>query len=244
MRIPRIYIDAPLQSGVDVQLPGQAGEHLNRVLRLAVGAPLQLFNGDGCEYPASLKSISKREVWARVDGEGIAQERESPLQLTLAQGIARGDKMDFILQKATELGVQRIVPLLTERTEVKLVGERSERRMAHWRAVISSACEQSGRTRLPELSAPMTLVGWAAALDDGSGMRLSLDPRATNTPRSLATLSAATLVIGPEGGLSAKDLAVVELAGFRGMRLGPRILRTETAGLAAIAALQAVHGDF
>lgn len=244
MRIPRIYIDAPLQTGVELQLPAQAGEHLARVLRLTVGAPLLLFNGDGCEYPAILQRIGKREVWARVDGEGVAQQRESALQLTLAQGIARGDKMDFILQKATELGVQRIVPLLTERTEVKLNAERSERRMAHWRAVISSACEQSGRTRLPELSEPMTLTSWAAALDDSSGVRLSLDPRASATPRSLATLGAATLVIGPEGGLSAKDLMVVEVAGFRGMRLGPRILRTETAGLAAIAALQAVHGDF
>ena len=232
----------PLHPGHDVELPAQAGEHIARVLRLEPGHPLRLFNGDGHEYLAELASVTKRCVTARVLS-GAPVDRESPLRITLGQGIARGDKMDWILQKATELGVARIVPLITERTEVKLGAERAERRLAHWQAVIASACEQCGRNRLPELRDPVRLAEWAAATTLGVGLRLALDPNGKVATRELSISADVTLAVGPEGGLSEKDLATLEQAQFRGLRLGPRILRTETAGLAALAALQTVHGD-
>jgi 16S rRNA (uracil1498-N3)-methyltransferase len=151
--------------------------------------------------------------------------------------------MDLILQKATELGVRRIVPLITERTEVKLDAERSGRRLAHWQAVIAGACEQSGRSMLPSLEAPVRLAHWAATLGDSPGLRLALDPQGRMAPRDLPDFSVATLVVGPEGGLSDHDLNLLDQADFQGLKLGPRILRTETAGLAALTALQAIHGD-
>ncbi len=215
-----------------------------RVLRLERGQPLVLFNGDGREYHAELIQLAKQAVVARVTAEGKAVDRESPLDLTLAQGIARGEKMDMILQKATELGVRHIVPLITARTEVKLDAERSGRRMAHWRAIIAGACEQSGRAHLPSLAEPLRLPEWAAQLDESVGLRLALDPDGRFSPRDLPSLSAAVLVVGPEGGLSDQDMSQLGQSGFQGLRLGPRILRTETAGLAAIAAMQVMHGDF
>ncbi len=244
MRIPRIHVTQPLQAGIEIELPLQAGEHLARVLRLERGHPLRLFNGDGQEYVGELASLAKRSVIARVLEATDAPDRESPLRITLGQGIARGEKMDWILQKATELGVARIVPLVTLRTEVKLDAERAERRMAHWQAVIASACEQCGRNTLPQLAEPQKLGDWAAALDEAAGVRLALDPQGDQRPRDMQVGATATLVVGPEGGLSDQDLATLRQAGFLGLRLGPRILRTETAGLAALAALQAIHGDY
>ena len=243
MRIPRICVPGPLGIGVEILLPSQAGEHLVRVLRLERGHPIILFNGDGNEFRAEISQLEKRAVSARVLGHGEAVERESPLQLTLAQGVARGEKMDLILQKATELGISRIVPLITQRTEVKLDAERTARRLSHWQAVIAGACEQSGRVRLPVLESPLRMGAWAATLDDSSGLRLALDPQGDVSVRSLPAFTTATLVVGPEGGLAEQDLKILEQANFRGLRLGPRILRTETAGLAAITALQAIHGD-
>ncbi|HEX6834238.1 MAG TPA: 16S rRNA (uracil(1498)-N(3))-methyltransferase, partial [Rudaea sp.] len=175
MRIPRIYTDQALRAGIEILLPEQAGEHVARVLRLERGHPLIVFNGDGREYEAQLSSLAKRAVTAAILGVR-AIDRESPLELTLAQGIARGEKMDWILQKATELGVARVVPLITERTEVKLDEERAERRMLHWQSVIAGACEQSGRTRLPELQPPQKLDRWLSALPPGGPLRLSLVP--------------------------------------------------------------------
>jgi 16S rRNA (uracil1498-N3)-methyltransferase len=243
MRIPRIYVPQALHPGHEIELPAQAGEHIARVLRLDRGHPLRLFNGAGGEYASEIASLAKRSVTARVL-EGVpADDRESPLRITLGQGVARGEKMDWVLQKATELGVARIVPLVTDRTEVKLDAERAERRMAHWEAVIASACEQCGRNRLPELAQPMKLADWAAQLGDEAGLRLALDPNGDVGVRALSPGTLATLAVGPEGGLSAHDLATLGQAGFRSLRLGPRILRTETAGLAALAALQAIHGD-
>jgi len=243
MRIPRIFVPQPLQPGRDVDLPVQAGEHLARVLRLDRGHPLRLFNGDGREYAAEIATLAKRAVSARVLERLPASDRESPLRITLAQGIARGEKMDWILQKATELGVARIVPLVTDRTEVKLDAERAQKRLAHWQAVVASACEQCGRNRLPSIDEPAKLHDWAAGLGDDAGLRLALDPQGDARARDLVVDTRATLAVGPEGGLSDHDLATLAQAGFRGLRLGPRILRTETAGLAAIAALQAIHGD-
>ena len=244
MRTIRIHVESPLAIGTEVALPAQAGEHVVRVLRLSVGDPLVLFNGDGHDCNATITAIGKREVTVRVlDRQAV--DRESPLRLTLAQGVARGEKMDLIVQKATELGVARIVPLLTERSEVKLDAARADKRLAHWRAVAASACEQSGRARLPEILAAQALPVWLASLDGDAAMRLALLPEATASARALRPDgSGALLVVGPEGGLGERDVAALTAAGFHGLRLGPRILRTETAGLAALAALQALHGDF
>ena len=175
MRIPRVHIAQTLNVGHEVLLPEQAGEHLARVLRLERGHPLILFNGDGREYDAKLTSLAKRAVSADVLASRFV-DRESRLPLTLAQGIARGEKMDWILQKATELGVARIVPLVTERTEVKLDEDRAARRMLHWTSVIAGACEQSGRTRLPLLDPPLRIERWLESLIDRSDLRLALTP--------------------------------------------------------------------
>lgn len=243
MRIPRIFVPQPLHPGREVELPTQAGEHVARVLRLDRGHPLRLFDGSGGEYAGEIASLAKRAVTARVLEPSPSVDRESPLRITLGQGIARGEKMDWILQKATELGVARIVPLVTDRTEVKLDAERTERRLAHWQAVLGSACEQCGRNRLPLLDEPMRLADWAAQPAADGELRLALDPLGATGLRDVPAASRMTLVIGPEGGLSEHDLDTLAQAGFAGLRLGPRILRTETAGLAALAALQALRGD-
>jgi 16S rRNA (uracil1498-N3)-methyltransferase len=243
MRIPRIYTAQPLSIGTEILLPEQAGEHAVRVLRLERGHPLILINGDGREYDAELASLAKRAVTAVIK-QARAVDREAPLSITLAQSIARGEKMDWILQKATELGVSQVVPLITERTEVKLDEERAERRMAHWDSVIESACEQCGRTTLPALARPQRIDRWLSALDF-SGLRLAMIPGGEMTVRDLPAMEAGVIVVvGPEGGLSEQDVVMLRQADFFGLKLGPRILRTETAGVAAVAALQAVWGDF
>ncbi|WP_266160576.1 16S rRNA (uracil(1498)-N(3))-methyltransferase [Dyella silvatica] len=243
MRTIRIHIDQPLHVGAELPLSTQASEHVARVLRLSAGDAITLFNGDGSDYPASIQSVGKREVVVQVHA-AQALDNESPLSLTLAQGVARGEKMDLIVQKATELGVTRIVPLLTERSEVKLDPARAEKRLAHWRAVAASACEQSGRARLPEITPAQPLEAWLRALSDDGALRLALLPEGTLQARALHFQNAGgMLVVGPEGGLGDRDVAALTNHGFQGLRLGPRSLRTETAGLAALAALQALHGD-
>jgi len=243
MRVVRHFVDLPLAEGMALDLPEAAVAHLVRVLRLGAGDRVRLFNGDGHDYEAELESTGKREARARVLSRVLVAS-ESPLAITLAQGIARGEKMDLILQKATELGVTRIAPVVTERTEVRLDAERADKRAAHWRGVLASACEQSGRARLPELLPPQSLGNFLAK--EGSARRLVLDPGAGS---SLAQLQLAPgeslcLLVGPEGGLSERDLAAARAAGFSGLQLGPRILRTETAALAAIAGLNALYGDW
>lgn len=243
MRIPRVHVAQSLQAGHEVLLPEQAGEHITRVLRLERGHPLILFNGDGHEYDATLESLARRAVSAEVSAVR-AVDRESPLPLALAQGIARGEKMDWILKKATELGVARIIPIVTERTEVKLDEERAERRTLHWAGVIAGACEQSGRTRLPLLESPLRLDRWLGSLGADAALRLALLPDGDVAARSLPPMTqGAVLCVGPEGGFSENDVTMLRQTGFRGLRLGPRILRTETAGIAALSALQALQGD-
>jgi len=243
MRLTRCHVDQPLAAGQELVLPEHAAAHLTRVLRLRQGDPCVLFNGDGHDYPATLVAVGKREVRASV-GPARAVDSESPLRVVLVQGIARGEKMDLILQKATELGVAAVIPVNGERTEVRLDAERAAKRMAHWRSVVASACEQSGRARVPALAAPVALAGLQAQLPP-AGLRLLLDPQGEHRLASMAAPQADTVVvaIGPEGGWSPRDREQLQAAGFAGLRLGPRILRTETAGLAAIAALQARFGD-
>lgn len=242
MRLTRCHVDAHLSVGTSLALPETAANHLARVLRLREGDACVLFNGDGHDYDARLTAISKRGVVADIV-VARAIDNESPLRVILLQGIARGEKMDLILQKATELGVAAIIPVTAERTEVKLDAGRTEKRVAHWRSVIASACEQSGRARLPSLSAPASLAD--AARDVGTGAtKLTLDPTGDVALATVEIASGAVVVaIGPEGGWSPRDRDTLSAAGFTGLRLGPRILRTETAGLAAIAALQSRFGD-
>lgn len=240
MRLTRIFVDAPLSPGASLTLSESASAHLVRVLRLGLGDACIVFNGDGADYEARLVAIGKRGVEAEVMSRHEVAG-DSPLRVTLAQAIARGEKMDWVLQKATELGVAAIAPLLTERTEVKLDAERSEKRIAHWRGVIASACEQSGRARLPSLLAPQALRDWLAVQASPGWF---LDPEAETGLHALGASEALTLVVGPEGGLGERDLGALRAAGFRGLRLGPRVLRTETAGVAALAALQALYGDW
>ena len=242
MRAIRIHVEQPLAAGAEISLPAGAGEHLTRVLRLAAGARVLLFNGDGHDYSATLLDTTRNGARARIEGAQAAAAAESALALTLVQSIARGEKMDWILQKATELGVARIVPVFTARTEVRLDGGRGDKRLAHWHGVICGACEQCGRARLPQLDAPQPLAHWlAAAAREGS--LLMLDPQSSTRVRDLPALSAAQLVVGPEGGFDAADLLLLHAAGARGLTLGPRVLRTETAGMAALAMLQSHHGD-
>jgi 16S rRNA (uracil1498-N3)-methyltransferase len=244
MRQIRIHVEAALVPGAEFPLPTQAAEHVGRVLRLVAGDPLTLFNGDGNDYEARLASAGKRGAEADIVA-AYPIDNESPLRIVLLQGIARGEKMDWILQKATELGVAAFVPVSSERSEVKLDAGRAEKRAAHWYSVVIAACEQSGRARIPTIESPQSLDDALLALPRDS-LRLMLDPGARTTVAGLdppATRDA-IIAIGPEGGWSPGDRAFLQAAGFNGLRLGPRILRTETAGIAAIAALQACVGDF
>lgn len=243
MRTIRSHIDAELTEGLNLALPDSAATHLLRVLRLGEGDEVLLFNGDGCDYRARIHSVNKRSAEVRIEAR-IEVDRESPLRVTLAQALARGEKMDWVLQKATELGVSRVAPVVTERTEVKLDAERADRRMQHWRGVVASACEQCGRARLPQIEEPRALGDFLATTKAEGHLILALDPDGEHRLASLPAFEQLTLVIGPEGGLSPRDLAQLRAAGAQGLRLGPRILRTETAGIAALAALQALRGDW
>ncbi|WP_422505073.1 16S rRNA (uracil(1498)-N(3))-methyltransferase [Stenotrophomonas sp. GZD-301] len=242
MRVTRSFIPTALAVGQTVSLPEDAANHLVRVMRLREGDACVLFNGDGHDYTATLVEAGKRDAQVRID-DAREVANESPLHITLLQGIARGEKMDLILQKATELGVNAIVPVNAERTEVKLDAARAEKRLAHWTSVVVSACGQSGRARVPAVAAPQSLLDAARSLP-ADALKLTLDPLGEHR---LSTLQAApggvVIAIGPEGGWSPRDRQALQQAGFQGLQLGPRILRTETAGLAAIAAVQARLGD-
>lgn len=236
----RLYLPDALAVGATVTLPESAARHAVQVLRLREGANVTLFDGRGGEYAARLTTVAKREVTATVvDHHPV--ERESSLTLTLAQCVSKGDRMDYTVQKAVELGVTHIVPLTSERTVVRLDAERWARRHDHWQGVIAGACEQSGRNRLPLLAPVQTLDAW---LSTANGLRLVLDPAAGGALRQRAAPSSGvSLLVGPEGGLSDIELTAARAAGCEPLALGPRVLRTETAGVAALAAIQALWGD-
>lgn len=239
----RVYIDQPLSTGATITLSEDAARHLVQVLRMRVGDNFIAFNGQGGEYAASLSAASKREAQATI-GTFNAVDRESPLSITLAQCVSKGDRMDYTLQKAVELGVSAIVPLISSRTVVKLDAERWVKKIEHWQGVIISACEQSGRTRVPQLAAPQDLDDWLHA-SDNDHLKLVLAPGASKQLRQLDPNSRAiTLLIGPEGGLSEAECALAAKRQYIPLALGPRILRTETAGVAALAAIQAQWGDW
>jgi 16S rRNA (uracil1498-N3)-methyltransferase len=242
MRLNRVYVDAPLSPGSLIELPAPAAQHLAKVLRARSGDEIVLFSGDGREFIAAVESIRGSRVAAAV-GEGRTVDRESPLDLTLVQCIARADRMDVIVQKATELGVTRIVPVLSRRSVVRLDEAQAASKTEHWRGIAVSACEQCGRNLLPLIEAPRQLIRY---LGDAPrvGARLVLEPGAGASDAALQIGTAVEMAIGPEGGFDAEELEAFRLSGFASVALGPRVLRTETAAIAAIAWLQSRYGDF
>jgi 16S rRNA (uracil1498-N3)-methyltransferase len=243
MRLTRVFVDAPLGAGTRVTIAGAAAGHLTRVLRLKTGDVLTLFNGRGGESEARIEGTQGASVIVAV-GEHRAIERESPLNVTLAQGVARAERMDLVVQKATELGVRALVPLLTERSVVRLDAQQAARKVSHWLAVAVGACEQCGRNRPPAVSAPRAFSAFLRDGAAGDGARLLLSPSATLALGELPRpLTAVTVLIGPEGGLSDEEVQAALAAGYTAVRLGPRVLRTETAAIVALTVLQQQFGD-
>ena len=241
MRIPRIYHPDQLIVDQDVSLAPDAVNHLANVLRLKAGHPIVLFNGDGNEYSAELLEVGKRQVSASVDSK-LSISIESPLSIHLGQGISRGDRMELVMQKAVELGVTDITPLITERCGVKLNEQRWQKKLSQWQKIIISACEQCGRNTLPTLHPATPFNEW---ISQSTGqLRLTLHPRAEKSIRHLEVpATGVRLLIGPEGGFTDSEIYATEQGGFQTVQLGPRVLRTETAALASITALQAMYGD-
>lgn len=242
MNLPRFYCREALSPGAHVELPVPVARHAVRVLRLPPGAPMILFDGRGGQYGARIERIERDRVFAEL-GAWEEIERESVLAVTLVQALQGGDKMDFTIQKAVELGVADIVPVDSRRSVLRLSGERAGKRVAHWQGVAASACEQCGRNRVP-LVAPLEKVESWLARPAGNCLRLMLAPDADVALAELPPAKSVQLLVGAEGGLDPQEVIAAQQAGFRAVRLGPRVLRTETAALAALAAMQALWGDF
>ncbi|HBV0722714.1 TPA: 16S rRNA (uracil(1498)-N(3))-methyltransferase [Serratia marcescens] len=241
MRIPRIYHPQPLTDRAEIALSEDAANHVGRVLRMSAGQALQLFDGSNHVFDAEIVRVDKKSVLVRL-GDGRVDDIESPLNLHLGQVISRGEKMEFTIQKSIELGVNVITPLFSERCGVKLDGERLAKKIQQWQKIAIAACEQCGRNRIPEIREAMSLEAWCAE-QDGS-LKLNLHPRASHSINTLPQpVDRVRLLIGPEGGLSADEIAMTTGHGFTDILLGPRVLRTETTALTAITALQVRFGD-
>lgn len=241
MRTIRVHVDHPLAGEAETTLPAGPAHHLLRVLRLRPGARIRLFDDSGWEYPAEILASERRDQCRVRLRPPVQPQVESALYITLIQAVCRGDRMDWCIQKATELGVGRIMPVLSERTEVRLDGARAEKRRLHWQQVAIAAAEQSGRLIAPPVSLPVPIE----TVSPGHGLALVLDPDADRSIAELAepATDRCTVVIGPEGGLTESERQRLEDQGLHRVRMGPRILRTETAGPIAIALLQARCGD-
>jgi 16S rRNA (uracil1498-N3)-methyltransferase len=256
VRLTRVYVETPLIPGSMVELPPDTASHLARVLRARSGDNLILFNGDGREFDGAIEAVRGSRVSASV-GHSRPVDRESPLAITLVQCVPRGDRMDFIVQKATELGVARIVPVLSQRSVVRLDPGQAESKANHWRAVAVSACEQCGRTRLPAIEAARPLLNYLGDSTAGAGPRLVFEPQsgpplaaatnpgaaAANPGAAVSAIVDAEIAIGPEGGFAADELEAFRVVGFSRVALGPRVLRAETAAIAAVVWLQTRFGD-
>lgn len=243
MRTPRIYQAVPLSAGEVIELDNQATIHLTRVLRLKSGDELLVFNGKGGEFKARVAQVERRVSYVELL-EFVDSSLESALEMVLVQGVSRGERMDYTVQKAVELGVTRIVPVITERTVVNVKGERKEKRQLHWQAVVNSACEQSGRNQVPEVMPIQSLNDWLADESMANAVKLVLHHRAkTSLGEITQTGGPVILLIGPEGGLAPAEISAAQAAGYLSLRLGPRVMRTETAAVAALSVLQWVWGD-
>ena len=243
MRQTRLYIEGEYTTGSELEVDAEKARYLGRVLRLRVGGPVIVFNGSGTAYTAEITAFSRSRAALSVR-DAITIASESPLKVHLVQAISRGERMDFVVQKATELGVKRITPLLTERGVVKLDNARAEKRRQHWQKVAISACEQCGRVRLPLVDPPQRLDSWLSTKPQHAEVDVILKTFAT---QSLSTLdrpaTKVCILVGPEGGFSEAEYQLADAAGFVPVSLGPRVLRTETAAAAALAILQARWGD-
>jgi 16S rRNA (uracil1498-N3)-methyltransferase len=243
MSNPRFFVPVALTAPSTLALPEAAAHHAAHVLRLRSGDSVTLFNGQGGEYAGRISAIGKREVSVAIERHDPV-ERESPLPVTLVQALSSGERMDLTIQKAVELGVTRIVPVESERCVVRLKGERAEKRVAHWQQVVISACEQCGRNRIPEVRMISPLAVWLVA-EEADAQRWLLLPGADAALRDLPRpQKPIELLVGPEGGLTDAEVDAAQRAGYQPVRLGPRVLRTETAAPALLAALQALWGDF
>ena len=241
MRIPRIYQSAPLLIGHELNLSDDAANHIGRVLRMKVNDKLELFDGTNTQFSAVITAINKKNVSVFIES-ATPCDRESPLHLHLGQVISRGEKMEFTIQKSTELGVNIITPLLSNRCGVRLDQERLEKKRSQWQKIAISACEQCGRNQIPEIRPVMQLADWRIEMDDC--LKLNLHPYASQRISTLKpTVKRIRLLIGPEGGLTDDEIALTAINGFTDILLGPRVLRTETAALTAITALQTQFGD-
>ncbi|MGB5854260.1 MAG: 16S rRNA (uracil(1498)-N(3))-methyltransferase [Oceanisphaera sp.] len=241
MRIPRIYEPSPLHSGQELTLSEDAANHVGRVLRMQAGQALVLFNGQGGQFHADIIEANKKTVRVRIS-EFDGSDCESPLPFHLGQVISRGEKMEFTIQKSVELGVNVITPLFSSRCGVKLTGERLEKKIQQWQSIAIAACEQCGRNQVPEIRPAIPLSQWLAEQTDD--LKLNLHPKAEHSVNTLPPPSAGIrLLVGPEGGLSDDEITQAREQGFIDILLGPRVLRTETAALTAITALQCRFGD-
>jgi 16S rRNA (uracil1498-N3)-methyltransferase len=239
----RLYTDAPLAAGKSVEIRDDRARYVGRVLRLRPDDPVTLFDGSGAEYPATIASLRKDVVTLNVT-DCLRIDRESPLRVRLLQGLSRGERMDFVVQKATELGVARITPLFTEYCVVKLDEKRARKKTAHWRGVAASACEQCGRNVIPDIDSPIGLRNWLGDNPQDDSRRIILQPGADASIGAVdEALDAVTVLVGPEGGFSHAEYEVAADCGFRAVGFGPRILRTETAAVAILTALQTLYGD-
>ena len=241
----RFYNPENLRIGATIKLSDNAAAHATRVLRLEISDEIVLFNGDGNDYACAIASIKKSETLAIVKSF-VKITNESPLNITLLQGISSGDRMDYTIQKAVELGVTQIVPIITSRSVVKLSPERAQKRLEHWQSIVHAACEQSGRAFVPQVAAPISLSAWLQAnAANNNGLRILLNPigalRLAELPKPTGHIK---LLIGAEGGLSQSEIDAALSQSFQSVVLGARILRTETAALTAIAAMQTLWGDF
>jgi len=243
----RFYIPEKLGSGAEVHLPADTARHAVGALRLGLGDPIILFDGLGGEYQASICRIEREIVVART-GPFVDRSAESPIDLVLAQGMSSNERMDFTIQKAVELGISAVQPLATERSIIKLSAERATRKIGHWRKLAIAACEQCGRNRLVDVAEPHKFADWLGQLPRDTGrhqLRLLLAPEAESGIEDLPEqVASVVLLVGPEGGLSPSEISTAQRRGFQSVRVGPRILRTETAALAALAAIQVRWGDF
>lgn len=243
MRVPRVFVESTIKAGQNVPLTGTALQHVSKVLRLRAGSELVLFDGHGGEWRAELETVRSNHAEARLL-EHLAVNREAPLHWELVQGISRGERMDYTLQKSVELGVNAVHPVETMRSVVKLDSERAEKRRAHWQGVVTSACEQSGRTCRPVVSEISPLHRFLASRPQG--LLLILDPEADSRPAALpeARPERVQLLAGPEGGFDDSEREMIYRTGATGLRIGPRVLRTETAAMVAAALLLARWGDY
>ena len=241
MRIPRVFTHHALTTNNTFTLAEQQSHYLSKVLRMQTGRELVLFNGKGGEYKAEISAVHKKYVEVDVK-DFFADNRQSHLQLELAIGISRGERMDWVLQKATELGVTKITPLITERTEVKLGGERADKKMEHWQQILISTCEQCQRNLLPELSEPKNYSDWLGECN--AELKFVLHHRDNQGFPQNRTTQSVVLLIGPEGGLDDDEISQAVDQKFSPLTLGPRVLRTETAPVAAISLVQYLWGDF